>query len=315
LKAIHLATRNIIKNSMRRSHVFAEGVDGLPSDVCEALVKFEQRNRGHQHLLNHEVLASTSTQKMPLTGHPHNAARIRDVLASSFVELFNRLVRHELPRTLSASTSAHIDSLLDAKDELGYIEALVKFDLREFCELESFTGPTCFDIVALRLEVYSSPVVLHLRIRTRYGKVATRSVKMERGDIKTLRGAGLLLNQAHVRLEALLKDVSTWPELARNEELLATTQATAPQEPQSTPHERAIEAVLPDVQPIQLEQSALSTAAPADSLEDPEVAAFLARLQHDMRGFLNAYSPLTRAFMEKHWGAFRGIVNEPPASA
>lgn len=292
MKAIFTAARKLIHQSARHSHIFAEGADGLPAAFCKALLKFEQRNRGHQHLLTHDALRSTSTQDKPWTGSPHNAERIRNTIAASFLDLYHDVMHRDLPRSLGMSVKMHVDELLNAPDKLGYIETLTKFELRSFCETESFTGRTCFDVVALRLEVDVQPVVLHLRIRTRDGKTATRSMKLDRGNLTTLGGARLLLNQACVKLEPMLEDVSTWPEFQTEEASApAPASALAP----------VVQLATPELAPVQ----------PPDELQDPEVAAFMARLQHDMRGFLSAYSPLTRAFMEKHWDSFRDIVNEP----
>jgi hypothetical protein len=288
LKAIFTAARKLIQHSARPSHIFAEGADGLPAAFCKALLKFELHNRGHQHLLTHDALRSTSTRDMPWEESPHNARRTRNTIAASFLDLYHDVMHRDLPRCLGLSVKAQVDELLNAQDELGYIETLTKFELRSFCETESFTGRTCFDIVALRLEADVKPVVLHLRIRTRDGKTATRSMKLDRGNLTTLGGARLLLNQACVKLEPMLEDVSTWPEF----------QPEAVPTPVTEPHQ---EETVPSPAPTQ----------PQPELEDPDVAAFMARLQHDMRGFLNAYSPLTRAFMDKHWDSFRSIVNEP----
>jgi hypothetical protein len=296
LKAIFTAARKLVQHGAHHSHIFAEGANGLPIAFCKALLKFEQSNRGHQHLLTHEALRSTSTQEKPWAESPHNAERTRNTIAASFLDLYHDVMHRDLPRTLSMSVKAHVDELLNAQDELGYIEALTKFELRSFCETESFTGRTCFDVVALRLEVDVKPVVLHLRIRIRDGKTATRSMKLDRGNLTTLGGARLLLNQACVKLEPMLQDVSTWPEFQS-------------EVPDSAPAALILASTMqpetPDPKPTPVE--------PPAELEDPEVAAFMARLQHDMRGFLDAYSPLTRAFMEKHWDSFRGIVNESSA--
>lgn len=315
MKAIYTAARKLITYSARHSHIFAAGVDGLPAGFCKALLKFEMRNRGHQHLLNHAALHSTSTQDKPSPESPYNAERVRNTIAASFLDLYHDVMHRDLPRTLPISVNMRVDELLNAPDELGYIEALTKFELRSFCETESFTGRTCFDVVALRLEVDVKPVVLHIRIRIRDGKTATRSMKLDRGDLTTLGGARLLLNQACVKLEPILQDVSTWPEFQAKETSEPTSRATqvtellqqSQEEHQVAPAETNAPGTMPPA-----ESPALM---PVSDLEDPEVAAFLARLQHDMRGFLNAYSPLTRAFMEKHWDSFRNIVNEPSAQS
>lgn len=301
MKAIYTAARKLITETAACSRIFADGAAGLSPGFCKAVLKFEQRNRGHQHLLTHDAVRSTSTHDRPSPESPYNAERVRNTIAASFLDLYHDVMHRDLPLDLHVMASVRLRELLEAPDELGYIETLTKFELRSFCETESFTGHTCFDVVALRLEVDVKPVVLHLRIRTRDGKTATRSMKLDRGNLTTLGGARLLLNQACVKLEPMLEDVSTWPEF----------------QPEAVPT-LAPELLDGEANPApapELHHVEMAPTPHQNELEDPEVAAFMARLQHDMRGFLNAYSPLTRAFLEKHWDSFRSIVNEPSAQS
>lgn len=311
MKAIFTAARNIIVNSALHSHVFVEGTDGLSSGFCRALLKFEQRNRGHQHLLTHEALRSTSAQNKPSPESPYNAERVRNTIAASFLDLYHDVMHRDFPRAVHISLKARLDELLRAPDELGYIETLTKFELRSFIETESFTGRTCFDIVALRLETDVKPVVLHLRIRTSDGKAATRSMKLDRGNLTTLGGARLMLDQACVKLEPMLQDVSQWPEFKADEPPAPAAQDAPASQPLQPSQEESPAASASLDTSLTTPHAEPTTHKPVSDLDDPDVAAFMSRLQHDMSGFLNAYSPLTRAFMEKHWDSFRSIVNEP----
>lgn len=43
-------------------------------------------------------------------------------------------------------------------------------------------------------------------------------------------------------------------------------------------------------------------------------AALVRRLQHDLKGFLSAYTPETRAFLASHWDQMREVVLVKPTS-
>lgn len=313
MKALYEAARELIYPgtfSNNHSHQFVMGLGDYPVNLCRALVKFEMRNRGHQDLLGHEALTVHASEKH--AGVPaRRADKMRTTLGHSLMDLFQVVIcERNLPQ------DAGLNGVLDARDELGYIQALVKFELRSNCETEAFTSKTPFNVVSVRLELDVQPVLLHVRIAVGQKK-ATRSIPLVSADANTLRGARLLLADAFDKLGGWFRDVSLWPEFRpEGAKPLIEVQGPGMPAPMYLSPAQAEQLNLPQATAT-AEAPALAApppvTAPAETATAPTDAdaVLLARLQHDLRGFLDAYSPRTRAFMAQHWEAFRDIANEP----
>lgn len=318
---LYWAVRRAIYNKSKSGFAFSQGMGPYSPSLCEAFVKFERQNRGHRKLLSYSELSVFATESRFNLYNPLNAVTIRNRLGHVAYALFNEVVH---ARMLPATPE--MQDVLGARDARGYIAFFSQAALREFIETVGFTAKVSFDLENLRLEHgvnSATPHTLHLLLNVK-GLKLRRAVSLSPGSFHTLGGARALLAEARGLLENLLDDISDWPELQPKAPALvdaATGSMSSAAESSSNviigPHTRqrlleareATERMEPPVDSANAEELCEVAVDCEESSRQIEAdAALVRRLQHDLKGFLSAYTPETRAFLASHWDQMREVV-------
>jgi len=300
---LYWAVRRAIYNKSKSGFAFSQGMGPYSPSLCEALVKFERQNRGHRKLLSYPELSVFATESRFNMYNPLNAVTIRNRLGHVAYALFNEVVH---ARMLPATPE--MQDILGARDARGYIAFFSQAALREFIETVGFTAKVSFDLENLRLEHgvnSATPHTLHLLLNVK-GLKLRRAVSLSPGSFHTLGGARALLAEARGLLDNLLDDISSWPELQ-------------PQPPAVDDAAENMSTAPPGVSVVPEAGSVTEPGAPDSDFEESSRqieadAALVRRLQHDLKGFLAAYTPETRAFLASHWDQMRDVVPARPAS-
>jgi len=303
MKAIYSAVCSILyprSGVARAGAQFAEGThpyakdNRYPPHLCQALMNFEQSNRGHRHLLTVPALRVDSAS--PTVDYDeHNLIKVRRTMRNSLRDLFRSVLALEWE-----SPEGDFQGLLDSYDRLGYMPSIVFDEIKFACKAAHLTWlPAWLEVTAVRVET-GEDAVLHLRLtRTWDNASAKRSIPLVQLDRVSLREAKIFYKDSVHRVREALKDAVHWPEFAAPE-APAVVQDQA-QHTELAPHVTLVPRLSSSTPLSVKEHGPLHSTA----LSDDRVAV----LKRHMQDFINMYSPEVQAFWAENWEQFRPAVS------
>jgi hypothetical protein len=236
MKSIYNSVRNILYPQSRfpRAGVhFAAGThpyakdNRYPPHLCQALMNFEQRNRGHRHLLAAPTLRVDSrATAVEYNYDKRNLVKVRRVMRNSLRDLFRSVLALE-----RESPEGDFQGLLDSNDRQGYMPSIVFDEIKFACKAAHLTWlPAWLEVTAVRVETGEDAVV-HLRLTRTWDNVsAKRSVPLVQLDRVSLREAKVFYNDSVHRVREALKDAALWPEFAAPEVVPSSVSSHSPEE-------------------------------------------------------------------------------------
>jgi hypothetical protein len=348
MQAIYHAIRNFlypVNTGPRAGREFAEGTHpyakqlGLPAHLCQDLMDFEQRNRGHYGLLGAPELAADSAA-LVIPGDTRRAQTVRATLKKSLYTLARTVVT--LDTVPARGTDLH--AVLEAGDTKGYLRMFLFDELKIVCSKHPLTGlPKGMCVRTARIESGANPV-LHVRIERFPGQaIAKRSIPLAPLGHLSLRTVRERLADSTRRLQEALADAAQWPEFAPPQVkaepvevrgdmshiegiLNRAVYGTAPQptpaapplpvDPMPAPLQVALrEAARNTVnagEGLQLSAGGCIVSTASDATVAPTTpeadSELLARLQRHMQDFISMYSPATQEVLAANWEQFRPQV-------
>jgi hypothetical protein len=234
MKSIYNAVCSILypkPGFARAGAKFAEGThpyakdNRYPPHLCQALMDFEQSNRGHRHLLAAPTMRVDSVTTA-VDFDKRNLVKVRRTMRNSLRNLFRSVLALEWE-----SPEGDFQGLLDSYDRLGYMPSIVFDEIKFACQAAHLTWlPAWLEVTAVRVETGEDAVV-HLRInRTWDNTSAKRSIPLIQLDRVSLREAKIFYKDSVHRVREALKDAVHWPEFAAPEVQLSSVSNHSPEE-------------------------------------------------------------------------------------
>ena len=300
----------------RASLQFAEGVhpyakdSRLPSHLCQALMYFEQKNRGHRHLLSYMELREERTSPK-ITGDDRNGEQVRNTFRSSLRRLFSSILALE-----HEPSDGLFQNLLNSVDHLHYVKAVTSLEILAACGNTGWTKLP--DDFRIRFPSFScDDTVLALTIeRESDGVRAKCTIQLATTDRATLRDAKLFFKDSMSLIREALTDVAAWRQFAPRSEVVEVDrsssycnatddslariqQATRQFAEVAAPASQRPDAVIQFSAGVQVEPP---SELPGQAEMDP---VLLARLKQHMHEFVSTYSPAAQALLVENWEQLR----------
>jgi len=221
MKTIYDATRALLyplDKDCAASVAFARGINSYRPRLRQALVKFEQVNRGHRHLLSTPALtlAYAAHREGPYADQSYRTMRanLRDsvyALATAVIE-----------GAPHAQTPA-LKVLLAAQDDSGWLSHFINGELYQLGLKNKKIGLHGSFYLMLSIDIRDAQVSLKATVHDKETQAsATRTLQPISRQATSLGNLVPLLHETQAALQSLVKDVTAWPEFANRDQVIAS---------------------------------------------------------------------------------------------